>query len=188
MSSHSLAHVLLGAIALILGVCVVALRKGDARHRALGWSYVAFMGTSLVAILAGARGHLRPFHGYAAVILGALIAAAWVPRLRARIRAWRSLHAALMSLSILGAFIAVGGVLGGVLLGIATGPAYYRMFDGIIVAFTAVGLAVIGTRPIIWGRTVREPDRRARAWFSSFVVAISLALVVAQLVVPTVSE
>jgi uncharacterized membrane protein len=181
MSSLSLAHVVLAAAALLLGFVISALAKGGKRHRLLGWIYVACMGVSLVAILARGAAHPAPFHGYAAAILVVLAAAALIARNRRRIPLWRSWHGALMSLSILGALTAAGGVVGGVILGVGTGPAYYRMFNAVIGSFAAVGLVAIGTRAVIWGRNATPPIRRARLIFSGIVVVLSAGLVLAQL-------
>jgi len=180
MAPLALLHVLLALVAVLIGGWIVGRRKGDPRHRRLGWIYLAFMLPSLAAILAQGRRDPAPFHGYAAALAGGLVAAVLVTRFRRRVRAWRSWHAALMSFSLLGVAVAVGGVLGGLALGVARGPAYYRMFNGVIVCGAALGLWIINTRPVIWGRTAGPADRRARLWFSGLVVAVSLALVLAQ--------
>jgi len=120
----------------------------------LGWLYIGCLLTSLTAIIARSFSHPTPFHGYAAVVVGGLMAAILASRFRNRLLAWRSWHAALMSFSMLGAAVAIGGVGGGVALGVGKGPAYYRMFNAVIVCVTAVGLWIIDTRPIVWGRLV----------------------------------
>src|SRR5262249_6977454 len=56
-----LIHVTAGSIALLIGLLILALRKGDARHRALGRTAVTFAGLSVAAALVGAlvwRGRL----------------------------------------------------------------------------------------------------------------------------------
>jgi uncharacterized membrane protein len=176
----SLFHVALGLLAVMIGLAILALRKGDPRHRALGWTYVGFMLASLAAIITQGLRHPTPFHGYAALIMGAVMMAILVSRSRGRFAAWRSWHGALMSLSLLGAAVAIGGVIGGVVLGVGRGPVYYRMFNAVIVCFTAVGLWTINTRPVIWGRSVGPQQDRVRLKFNGFVIAMSAALVVAQ--------
>src|SRR5207249_7579473 len=98
--------------------------------------------------------------------MGGLMAAVLASRYRRRLPDWRSWYAALMSFSMLGAAVAIGGVVGGMALGMGKGPAYYRMFNLVIVCFTAVGLTIINTRPVIWGLLVADRPRRVRLWFS----------------------
>jgi len=181
MSTLSIVHVLLGLVAVSIGSVILALRKGDSRHRVLGWLYLGCILTSLTAIMARGLSHPTPFHGYAAVIMGVLMAAVLASRFRSHVPDWRSWHAALMSFSMLGAAVAIGGVVGGLALRVGKGPAYYRMFNLVIVCFTALGLSIINTRPVIWGPLVAARRRRLRFWFSAFVVTISIALVAAQL-------
>jgi len=169
MSPLSLVHVLVALVAVILGSTIFALRKGDRRHRRLGWIYAACMTASLAAILIRGGRHPSPFHGYAVLVLASIAAAIFASRRRA----W---HGALMSFSMLAAIVAIGGVAGGLILGVGKGPAYYRMFNVVIVAITLLGLAIINTRPVIW----RGADLRIRAWFTAIVVIATAALVVAQ--------
>jgi uncharacterized membrane protein len=180
MSTLSIVHVLVGLAAVIIGSVVLARSKGDARHKLLGWVYVGCLMTSLTAIIIRGLAHPVPFHGYAAAILGGIIVAILMSRRRDRVASWRAWHASLMSLSMLGAFVAIGGVVGGVALGVGKGPAYYRMFNAVIVCFTAVGLWVINRRPVIWGRLVERREARARMWFNVFAVAITALLVFTQ--------
>jgi hypothetical protein len=179
MSMLSIVHVLLGLMAVSLGLLILGLRKGDPRHRVLGWLYLGCILMSLTAIIVGGLSHPTPFHGYAAVVMGALMAGVLASRFRSRLPDWRSWHAALMSFSMLGAAVAIGGVVGAVALGVGKGPAYYRMFNVVIVCFTALGLWIINTRSVIWGPWY-GPRRRPRLWFGGFVVAISIALILAQ--------
>ena len=108
------------------------------------------------------------------------MAAVLASRFRKKIGAWRSWHGALMSLSLLGGVIAIVGVIGGLALGVGKGPVYYRMFNAVIVIFTGVGLWIINTRPIIWGRQPPPEHRRARLWFTGAVITVSGTLVLAQ--------
>jgi hypothetical protein len=180
MSPLSIAHVLLGLVAVIMGCVICALPKADSRHRLLGWLYLGCTLTGLAAIIAGGLSHPTPFHGYAVVIIGGLIAAVLVSRFRSRVSGWRSWHGALMSFSMLGAAIAIGGVVGGLVLGVGKGPVYYRMFNAVIVCFSITGLWIIHVRPVLWGRVPGPRERRVRVWFSGLVVTVSVALVLAQ--------
>ena len=181
MSSLALVHVALGLAVLALGAMIVAARKGDRRHRRLGWAYVACMAVSLAAIVAAGRDHFAPFHAYAGAVLLALVIAGAAPRLRRGVRTWRIWHGALMSFTLLAALIALGGVAGGLLMGVAKGPAYYRMFNIVIGVLTIVGVAVVATRPVIWGRAVLPHAARARIVFATLVVCASVALIGAQM-------
>jgi uncharacterized membrane protein len=176
----SLIHVVLGLLAVITGLTILALRKGDPRHRVLGWVYVGCMLVSLASIIAQSFLHPTPFHGYAALIMGGVMIAILVSRFRHHFPAWRSWHGALMSLSLLGAVIAIGGVIGGVALGVGRGPAYYQMFNLVIVCLTPVGLWIINTRPVIWGHSVGPQQHKVRLWFNGFAIAMSVVLVVTQ--------
>jgi hypothetical protein len=135
--------------------------------------------TSLAAILIRGATQPRPFHGYALVTAGGVMAAVVASRLRARLPSWRAWHAALMSFSMLAAIVAIGGVIGGVIIGAGTGAVYYRMFNTVIVVITLLGLWVINTRTIIW-RDKTAGERRARLQFTAVVLTVSAALVLAQ--------
>ena len=181
MSFLALFHVLAGLAALIAGCAILGLRKGDRRHRRLGWIYVVAMLASLGAILLNGLRGPAPFHAYAAVVACGIVAAIVATRRRDRIAAWRSWHAALMAFSLLAAAIAVGGVAGGLILGVGRGPVYYRMFNAVIVVGTVAGLWFLGTRESVWGRQLRPAERRARLWFTGIVATVSGLLVLAQL-------
>jgi uncharacterized membrane protein len=184
ISPLSLVHILLGLVAVIVGLVIFGLRKGDPRHRTLGWVYVACLLTSLVGILVRGRLHPTPFYAYAGVMAGCLVTAVLASRLRARVADWRSWHAGLMSFSMIGCAVAIGGVTGGVLIGAGSGPEYYRMFNVVIVCVTAIGLAIIATRPVIWRPMAANRRRHVRLWFGGLVASVSLALVVAQYALP----
>jgi hypothetical protein len=66
-------------------------------------------------------------------------------------------------------------------MGVGRGPAYYRMFNGVIAVLTLIGLAVVTTRPVIWGRAVPQHAARARLAFATLVVCASAALIAAQM-------
>jgi uncharacterized membrane protein len=184
ISPLSLVHILLGLIAVILGLVIFGLRKGDPRHRLLGWIYVACLLASLVGILIRGRAHPTPFHAYAAVMMGCLATAVLASRLRAHVSDWRSWHAVLMSFSMVGCAVAIGGVIGGVLLGVGRGPEYYRMFNVVIACLTAAGVGLIATRPIIWRPMAADRRRRVRWLFSGLAACVSVALIVAQYALP----
>jgi uncharacterized membrane protein len=167
-------------MAVAIGFVILGLSKGDPRHRLLGWTYAGCMVAGLTSIIVQGLSHPTPFHGYAAFMTGGVTAAILASRFRNRIGGWRSWHGALMSLSLLGGVIAIGGVIGGLALGVGKGPVYYRMFNGVIVLFTAVGLWIINTRPVIWGRKPPPEHRRVRLWFNGAVITVSGVLVLAQ--------
>jgi hypothetical protein len=85
-----------------------------------------------------------------------------------------------MSFSMLGAAVAVGGVIGGLVLGVGKGPVYYRMFNAVIVCFSMTGLWIINARPVLWGGVIKPRERTVRIWFSGIVATVSGALVLAQ--------
>lgn len=180
MSLLSIVHVLLGLVAVIIGCVIFALPKADSRHRILGWLYLGSALTGLTAIVVRGLSDPAPFHGYAVVIMGGLIAAVLVSRFRSRLPAWRSWHGALMSFSMLGAAVAVGGIIGGLVLGVGKGPVYYRMFNAVIVCFSIAGLWIIRVRPVLWGYVPGPRERRVRLWFSGLVITVSVALVLSQ--------
>lgn len=166
-----------GALSLVVGLVLTRLRKGDARHRLLGWTYVVAMSVGLGAILVGTRAHPHPFAGYATLTILVLAAAVGASRLRQRVRSWRAWHGALMSMTLMGAVMAALGVLGGAALGVGNGLAYYRLFNAVIAVTSLAGLALILTRPVIWGRA---PDAGVRMGYALLVVASSGALIAAQ--------
>ncbi len=67
------------------------------------------------------------------------------------------------------------------LVGDGNGPAFYRMFNGVILVFTALGLWLINTRKVIWQRQLGVQDHGARIRFSLLAASASALLVVAQL-------
>ena len=139
------------------------------------------MSIGLVAILArGATIGPTPFHGYAVVIAGSIAAAILASRFRSRLAGWRIWHAVLMSFSMLAAVVAMGGVVGGIVMGLGKGPAYYRMFNVVIAVITVAGLWLINTRPVIWGRQVAGRSGRIRLQFTALVLIVSTGLVLAQ--------
>lgn len=180
MSGLSLVHIFAALAAMIIGTVIFAVRKGDRRHVVLGWMYVVLMVTGLVAILLAAGRSARPFHWYALIVTCGVIAAVAISRLRARYPGWRSWHGALMSFSMLSGVVAVGGVIGGLALGLGSGPEYYRMFNVVILVVTGTGLGLLLTRPVIWGRTANGRDNSSRARFALGAVAVSVSLIASQ--------
>jgi uncharacterized membrane protein len=177
MNAWSVIHLACGSVSLVIGLVLTGLRKGDRRHRWLGWTYVVAMAIALCGILIGTRAHPHPFAGYAVLTILVLAAAVTASRLRKRFTSWRAMHGALMSMTLMGAIMAALGVFGGAALGAGSGPAFYRLFNGVIAVTTVAGLGLILTRPVIWGR---KPDAAVRAGYACLVAASSGALIVAQ--------
>jgi uncharacterized membrane protein len=181
MSWLSIAHLLGGTISVLAALAIFALRKGSRQHRWLGWVYVVSLAISLVGIIIRTMARPHPFGGYAAFALVLIFGAVVAVRMRKRFEAWRSWHGALMSLTMLGSLMAIGSIVGGVVVGDGNGPAFYRMFNAIIIVFTVLGLWVINTRRVIWQGRSGEMDGAARIRFNLLAVAASALLVVAQL-------
>jgi len=80
-------HLASAVTALLIGAIVLARRKGTAAHRALGWTWVAAMGTATVSsaflhdphALPGLGG-FSPIHLFTAYVAVALPRAAWHAR------------------------------------------------------------------------------------------------------------
>jgi uncharacterized membrane protein len=178
MNPYSLLHLVAALAALVIGLVMLRLRKGDRRHRMLGWWYVWLMSIGLIGIVIRTWSRPHPFVGYAVMILIVLSAAVGASRYRSRVPAWRAWHGALMSLTIMGAAIAASSIVGGVIIGNGSGAPFYRMFNILIAVGTVAGLWVIDTRLIIWGRA--NPERVALWWYSALVVGSSTALIAAQ--------
>jgi uncharacterized membrane protein len=70
VSILSLIHVALGLMAVAIGFVIVGLRKGDPRHRVLGWGYAGCIVVALASIIVQGLSHPTPFHGYAALMMG----------------------------------------------------------------------------------------------------------------------
>ncbi len=178
MSNLSIVHTLAAFVSVLVALFIFGMRKGDRRHRLLGWIYVGTLFTSLVGIIVRTFSSTHPFTFYAIFAACVLLTAVLVVRQRKSIQTWRAWHAALMSLTFLGSFMAIGSIVGGIIVG--NGPAFYRVFNGVIIVFTLVGLWWINTRPIIWGAAPGQPQKMTRIYFSMLVVASSALLVVAQ--------
>jgi uncharacterized membrane protein len=172
----SLLHLLASLAALLTGSWMARLPKGDRRHRRLGWWYVALMATGLAGIIVARWSRPRPFVGYAVLTLAVLGLAVAASRLRARVGTWRAWHGALMSFTLLGAWVAAASIVGGGLIGDGSGAPFYRLFDALIAVGTVV--VIINTRRVIWGRGGAE--RRSRRWYSALVAGSALALIAAQ--------
>lgn len=180
MSPFSIIHAALGLATLGIAAAVFLMRKGERRHRVLGWAYASLMIVSLAAILVR-DANWRPFHGYAAFILCAVAAAVAASRWRGAIGAsWRAWHATLMSLSALAALIATLGVIEGLIIGPQDAAGFYRAFNITIAVCTAAGLWFINTRTVIWGRDIARRTRTARTAFSALVAITSSSLIWSQ--------
>ena len=178
MNPYSLLHLVAALAALVIGLLMLRLPKGNHRHRVLGWWYVGLMSSGLTSIVLRTWSRPHPFMGYAVMILIVLSTAVTASRYRSRVPTWRAWHGALMSLTIMGAMIAASSIVGGVIIGNGSGAPFYQMFNILIAVGTVAGLGVINTRRIIWGRA--NPERVARRWYSALVVASSTALIAAQ--------
>ncbi|WP_412061719.1 DUF2306 domain-containing protein [Rubrivirga sp. IMCC45206] len=142
MAPISIVHTALGVTALATGAIVLARRKGDRLHRAVGRVYVGSM-----VVLCGLAFGLRdttpmfsgfgPFHAAALVSLGTVVAGA-VSAWRRR-PGWLPWHFMWMAWSYIGLVMATGGHLQGPLM----------------VAFAAVGVpegVAIGLSLfVVWG-------------------------------------
>ncbi len=115
MSMLSILHTLSALVSVIIAIVIFRLAKGDRRHRTLGWMYVVTLFASLAGIIARTIRTAHPFTIYAIFAAAALLAAVVVVRQRANLKAWRSWHAALMSLTFLGSFMAIGSIVGGII-------------------------------------------------------------------------
>ena len=181
MSWLSIAHLLGGLVSLFTAVGIFALPKGSSRHRLLGWIYVVSLSIGLVGIIVRTAQRPHPFVGYAVFAIVAMVCAILAVRMRNRFSSGKSWHGALMSLTVLGSCMAVGSIVGGVLVGDGNGPAFYRMFNGVILVFTGLGLWLINTRRVIWAQPVAEKTGHARAGFTLLAATASALLIVAQL-------
>jgi uncharacterized membrane protein len=104
LDPFGLLHTAFGLIALLLGFWVVLQPKGTARHRRIGYAYVAAMlllNASALAIY-DLYGGFGPFH-IAALVSLATIGTGLVPVITRRPRAgWLSLHAYFIAWSYVG--------------------------------------------------------------------------------------
>jgi uncharacterized membrane protein len=181
MSWLSIAHLLGGLVSLFTAAGIFALPKGSPRHRLLGWIYVVSLSISLVGIIIRTLGRPHPFMGYAVFAIVAMACAVLAVRMRNRFPSWKSWHGALMSLTFLGSCMAVGSIIGGVVVGDGNGPAFYRMFNGVILVFTGLGLWLINTRRVIWAQSVDTTSKQARGRFTLIAALASALLIAAQL-------
>lgn len=180
MSLLSFLHITLNLAALLLGVVILVMRKGTARHRLLGWIYVAAMCMGLGAILLRTRLHPPPFAVYAVFILGVLAASILSARFGSLVRAWRSWHAGLMLLSFLGSIMAAASIAAGVIAAAPSGPIFYQLFNIIICVFTLLALGIIWRSSVLWGVEPRPAEAAARRHYLLVVVTSSSLLVLAQ--------
>jgi uncharacterized membrane protein len=104
LDPFGLVHALLGVAALILGLAVLARRKGTRVHRRIGQGYVlSMLSLNVTAVMIyDLYGRFGPFH-VASVISLATIGAGFVPVYFRRPRvAWMELHATFMCWSYVG--------------------------------------------------------------------------------------
>lgn len=117
-------HTVFGVAALVLGLGVVALRKGTSLHRRVGLVYVCAMaglnGTAF--LLYDLWGRWGPFHTLAVVSLvsvGAGVLSVWIRRPRGR---WLGTHATFMAWSYAGVVAAFFSEIGSRLPGVGFLP------------------------------------------------------------------
>lgn len=103
-------HVAAALLALLCGLVVMALRKGTARHRFIGWGFAAAMTTTALSSLLIARsGHFSAIHLLTLATLVSL-PSGLIMRRRGRIGAHRSAMVSLFfGLAIAGAFTLMPG-------------------------------------------------------------------------------
>lgn len=96
-------HLLLGLLAVTLGLAVVVMRKGTGAHRRAGLFYAAVMVllNATALMIYDLFGRFGPFHALALVSL-ATVTAGVVPVWLRRPRGWLELHARFMSWSYAG--------------------------------------------------------------------------------------
>lgn len=97
-----LAHVLVALAALVFGAAVVALRKGDRRHRWLGRAYLlSMLGLNATALsVYELFGGFGPFHGLALFSLATVLSG--YAAARRRKPGWKIRHAYFMAGSYVG--------------------------------------------------------------------------------------
>jgi hypothetical protein len=176
----SLTHAGAGLLSVLVAIAIFRLPKGSARHRQLGWIYVVSLGVSLIGIMIRTAGHIAPFMLYAFLTAGVLLGAVVIVRVRTLSTVWRAWHAGLMSWTVMASAMAMFSIVGGVIVGAGNGPVFYRMFNIVVIATAAAGLAIISRRPVIWGRPVGPAERSARLRYSALVAASAVFLVIAQ--------
>jgi hypothetical protein len=79
MNPYSLLHLVAALAVLVIGLVMLRLRKGDRRHRVLGWWYVCLMSIGLIGIVIRTWSRPHPFMGYAVMILIVLSTAVGAP-------------------------------------------------------------------------------------------------------------
>jgi uncharacterized membrane protein len=180
VNALSLVHIGAGTLAMLLGFAMLAMRKGTFNHKVLGWIYVCLMTIALIAIIARTRSHPAPFAGYAVFTLFALAAAVMSSRRRKSLSAWRGWHAGLMLVTLLGATMAAASIGTGALFGATSGALFYRVFNLIIVTFTAMALLLVWRSRTVWGVRLSDKELVTRRRYAMVVATSSVALVAAQ--------
>jgi uncharacterized membrane protein len=168
------AHMLIGSGALLLGIAIIISRKGDRRHRLLGWIIWPLL---LIATLSGIDFGLKtgdPFYFYAMFVLLTLFAGIGASRFRARIPHWRIVHAGSMSIALMSAAMAFGSVAISMALGNTSQPVFYRIFNPVIAATTIAGMLALR------GSLARSMPSRIHWSLQSVIALSSAALIAAQ--------
>jgi uncharacterized membrane protein len=102
---HVLAHLAVALLAVVLGTAILLRRKGDATHKAIGWSWVGLMlAAALTSFFIQARGRFSLIHVFSVVVL-VMVPLAIVHIRRRRVRAHRvTMISVFAGLVIAGAF------------------------------------------------------------------------------------
>jgi uncharacterized membrane protein len=102
---HVLAHLAVALLAVVLGSALLLRRKGDATHKAIGWSWVVLMlAAALTSFFIQARDRFSLIHVFSVVVL-VMVPLAVVHIRRGRVRAHRATMISVFAgLVIAGAF------------------------------------------------------------------------------------
>lgn len=131
-------HLAFAVLAMVAGPVVLLLRKGDRRHRMVGWTYIsAMVGLNITALgIYDLLGRFGPFHIAALASLVTVIAGLIPVRRRQPRRLWVRYHATWMVWSCVGLYAAAASEISTRYLDVT--------FWGTVVAATVVVLGVGG--------------------------------------------
>ncbi|MCH9816560.1 MAG: DUF2306 domain-containing protein [Actinomycetia bacterium] len=105
-------HVIGAVAALVLGLAVLTVRKGDQRHRRMGYGYaVLLVALNLAALALHREDVFGPFHILAVLSLATVIVGIGLPILRPGVVAAAAVHGYLMAWSYVGVVAAAVGQL-----------------------------------------------------------------------------
>ena len=187
MSLLSLLHLGASVIAFGVAIAIFQLRKGDPRHRLLGWIYTVAMVVSIGGITIRTASQLRPFAIYGIGVLIALGFAVWIARNRRMGPTRIAWHSGLMVATFLGTAMAIGSIVGGMAVGAANGAKFYVVFNLVIATFTVVALMIIHRRAVMWSALSGESLRATRLKLYGLILSTSMLLIIAQWPLATAS-